>query len=47
MSIREGIKILSDWPTIPQVYYNKEFLGGCDIVMEIYQSGELDKLLKL
>lgn len=42
--IREGIKKYSDWPTIPQLYIKGEFLGGCDIVKELYQSGEL-KLL--
>ena len=40
-SIREGIKIFSDWPTIPQLYVKKEFVGGCDIVKEMYESGEL------
>ena len=43
-SIREGIKIYSDWPTIPQLYIKKEFVGGCDIVKEMYESGELKKL---
>jgi len=42
--IREGIKIYSDWPTIPQLYIKKEFVGGCDIVKEMYESGELKKL---
>ena len=45
-SIREGIKIFSDWPTIPQLYVKKEFIGGCDIVKEMYESGELSKLLE-
>ena len=45
-SIREGIKIFSDWPTIPQLYIKKEFVGGCDIVKEMYESGELTKLLE-
>ena len=45
-SIREGIKIFSDWPTIPQLYIKKEFVGGCDIVKEMYESGELAKLLE-
>ena len=45
-SIREGIKIFSDWPTIPQLYVKKEFVGGCDIVKEMYESGELAKLLE-
>ena len=43
-SIREGIKIFSDWPTIPQLYIKKEFIGGCDIVKEMYESGELKKI---
>ena len=45
-NIREGIKVYSDWPTIPQLYINKEFVGGCDIVKEMYESGELAKLLE-
>ena len=45
-SIREGIKTFSDWPTIPQLYVKKEFVGGCDIVKEMYESGELAKLLE-
>ena len=45
-SIRDGIKIFSDWPTIPQLYVKKEFVGGCDIVKEMYESGELAKLLE-
>ena len=44
-SIREGIKVFSDWPTIPQLYVKKEFIGGCDIVKEMYESGELRKIL--
>ncbi len=44
-SIREGIKIFSDWPTIPQLYIKKEFVGGCDIVKEMYENGELKKIL--
>ena len=44
-SIREGIKVFSDWPTIPQLYIKKEFVGGCDIVKEMYESGELKKIL--
>ena len=44
-SIREGIKTYSDWPTIPQLYIKKEFVGGCDIVKEMYESGELKKVL--
>ena len=43
-SIREGIKTFSDWPTIPQLYIKKEFIGGCDIVKEMYESGELKKV---
>ena len=45
-NIREGIKVFSDWPTIPQLYIKKEFVGGCDIVKEMYESGELVKLLE-
>ncbi|HKQ70902.1 MAG TPA: Grx4 family monothiol glutaredoxin [Polyangiaceae bacterium] len=44
--IREGIKEFSSWPTIPQLYVNGKFVGGCDIVTELEQSGELDPLLK-
>ncbi len=44
-SIREGIKVFSDWPTIPQLYIKKEFVGGCDIVKEMYENGELKKFL--
>ena len=44
-SIREGIKIFSDWPTIPQLYIKKEFVGGCDIIKEMYENGELKKIL--
>ena len=43
--IREGIKQFSNWPTIPQLYVKGEFVGGCDIVTEMYQSGELSALL--
>ncbi len=43
--IRQGIKDFSDWPTIPQLYLDKEFVGGCDIIIEMILSGELDKLL--
>mgnify|MGYP006103481093 FL=1 len=42
--LREGVKIFSDWPTIPQLYVKKEFVGGCDIVKEMYESGELKKI---
>ncbi len=41
--LRQGIKEFSDWPTIPQLYVKGEFLGGCDIVKEMYESGELQK----
>ena len=44
--IREGIKVYSDWPTIPQLYIKKEFVGGCDIVKEMYESGELKKVFE-
>ena len=44
--IREGIKVYSDWPTIPQLYIKKEFVGGCDIVKEMYENGELKKILE-
>ena len=43
--LREGIKVFSDWPTIPQLYIKKEFVGGCDIVKEMYENGELKKIL--
>ena len=42
--IRQGIKEFADWPTIPQLYYKGEFVGGCDIVREMYASGELQEL---
>jgi monothiol glutaredoxin len=42
--IREGIKAYSSWPTIPQLYVKGEFVGGCDIVKEMYEAGELQKL---
>ena len=45
-NIRQGIKEFSEWPTIPQLYIKKEFLGGCDIVKEMYESGELKKILE-
>ena len=45
-NIREGIKIYSDWPTIPQLYIKQEFVGGCDIIKEMYENGELSKLLE-
>ena len=44
--LRNGIKEFSDWPTIPQLYVKKEFIGGCDIVKEMYENGELKKLLE-
>jgi monothiol glutaredoxin len=44
--VREGIKQFANWPTIPQLYIKGEFIGGCDIVREMYQSGELAQLLK-
>lgn len=44
--IRNGIKIFSNWPTIPQLYVKGEFIGGCDILTEMYQAGELQELLK-
>tara|TARA_B100000427_G_C14956864_1_gene354984 strand:+ start:141 stop:473 length:333 start_codon:yes stop_codon:yes gene_type:complete len=45
-NMREGIKIFSDWPTIPQLYIKKEFVGGCDIVKEMYENGELKKIFE-
>jgi monothiol glutaredoxin len=45
-ALREGIKSFSDWPTIPQLYVKGEFVGGCDIVREMFQSGELKTLLE-
>ncbi|WP_137390518.1 Grx4 family monothiol glutaredoxin [Rhodoligotrophos defluvii] len=44
--LRNGIKAYSDWPTIPQLYVKGEFIGGCDIVREMFQKGELQELLK-
>ena len=44
--VRQGIKEFSEWPTIPQLYIKKEFVGGCDIVKEMYESGELKKILE-
>ena len=44
--LRQGIKKFSDWPTIPQLYIQKEFVGGCDIVKEMYENGDLIKLLE-
>ena len=45
-SLRQGIKEFSDWPTIPQLYIKGEFIGGCDIVKEMFEKGELNVLLK-
>ena len=45
-SLREGVKEFSEWPTIPQVYIKGEFVGGCDIVKEMYENGELKKILE-
>lgn len=45
-AIREGIKQFSNWPTIPQLYVKGEFVGGCDIVREMFESGELSQLMK-
>jgi len=45
--IREGIKEYSDWPTIPQLYVKKKFIGGCDIVKEMFEKGELQKTLNI
>ncbi|KAJ5653483.1 Monothiol glutaredoxin-5 [Penicillium odoratum] len=44
--LRQGVKEFSDWPTIPQLYLDKEFVGGCDILMSMHQNGELAKLLE-
>ena len=44
--IRQGIKEFSEWPTIPQLYIKKEFVGGCDILKEMYENGELKKILE-
>ena len=44
--IRQGIKDFSNWPTVPQLYVKGEFIGGCDIAKEMYEKGELQKLLK-
>ena len=45
-NFRQGIKDFTDWPTIPQLYIKKEFIGGCDIIQEMYKSGELAKVLE-
>jgi monothiol glutaredoxin len=44
--IREGVKVFSNWPTIPQLYIRGEFIGGCDIMREMYENGELKQLLE-
>jgi monothiol glutaredoxin len=44
-AVRQGIKAYSNWPTVPQLYVRGEFIGGCDIMTELYESGELKKLL--
>lgn len=46
MSVREGVKQFSQWPTIPQLYIKGEFVGGCDIVREMYEAGELQEVLE-
>ena len=46
-NVREGIKVFSDWPTIPQLYVKKEFVGGCDIIKEMYENGELKKIFEV
>ena len=45
-NLRQGIKTFSDWPTIPQLYVKEEFIGGCDIVKEMFEKGELKKILQ-
>jgi monothiol glutaredoxin len=45
-AVREGVKQFSNWPTIPQLYIKGEFMGGCDIARDMYQSGELQEILK-
>ena len=45
MELREGIKVFSDWPTIPQIYIKNEFIGGFDILKEMFESGEIEDLL--
>ena len=45
MGVREGIKVYSNWPTIPQLYIKGEFVGGCDIIKEMYEAGELQQML--
>ena len=46
MELRQGIKDFSDWPTLPQLYVDGQFVGGCDIVMELFESGELQQLIQ-
>ena len=46
MEIREGIKEFTNWPTIPQLYVKGEFVGGCDIITEMFQAGELQQMMK-
>ncbi len=46
LELREGIKIFSDWPTIPQIYIKNEFIGGFDILKEMFESGEIEEFLK-
>ena len=46
IEIRDGIKAYSDWPTIPQLYVKEEFIGGCDIVKEMFENGDLEKKFK-
>ena len=45
-NLRDGVKVYTDWPTIPQLYIKNEFIGGCDIVKEMYENGELKKVLE-
>ena len=45
-NLRDGVKVFSDWQTIPQLYIKKEFVGGCDIIKEMYEKGELKKILE-
>lgn len=44
-SLRAAIKVYADWPTLPQLYINSEFIGGCDIITELYESGDLEKII--
>ena len=46
IELREGIKVYSEWPTIPQIYIKKEFIGGCDILNEMLENGEIEDFLK-